>query len=148
MKGGKMSDPIERQDVLNLLDSVSQYMGNWLIQYIEEGISSIPPAQPEQVCIANVTLTDEQVKEVVEKAKSAVISVIKPDPQWIPCTDPAKLPKNKELWITCEICGCRVLKEIYWDMTEWSDDVSGLIAYMPYVVPKPYREERRTDETD
>lgn len=42
-----MSDPIERQDVLNLLDSVYQYMGNWLVQYIEEGISSIPPAQPE-----------------------------------------------------------------------------------------------------
>lgn len=36
-------------------------------------------AQPEQVCVANVTLTDEQVKEAVEKVKSAVISVIKPD---------------------------------------------------------------------
>ena len=43
-------DPIERQDVFNLLYSVSQYMGNWLIQYIEEGISSIPPAQPEIRC--------------------------------------------------------------------------------------------------
>lgn len=46
-KGEKMSDPIERQDVLNLLDSVYQYMGNWLVQYIEDGISSIPPVQPE-----------------------------------------------------------------------------------------------------
>ena len=37
-------DMIYRRDVLNLFNDVSQYMGNWLIQYIEEGISSIPPA--------------------------------------------------------------------------------------------------------
>lgn len=47
-KGEKMKDPIERRDVLNLFDSVSQYMGNWLIQYIEDGISSITSAQPER----------------------------------------------------------------------------------------------------
>lgn len=46
-KGEKMKDPIERRDVLNLFNSVSQYMGNWLIQYIEDGISSITSAQPE-----------------------------------------------------------------------------------------------------
>ena len=47
-KGEKMKDLIERRDVLNLFDSVSQYMGNWLIQYIEDGISSITSAQPER----------------------------------------------------------------------------------------------------
>jgi hypothetical protein len=26
-------------------------------------------------------------------------------------------------------------------MTEWSDDVSDVVAYMPYVEPEPYREE-------
>lgn len=35
-------------------------------------------AQPKQVCVANVTLTDEQIKEAVEKAKNAVISAIEP----------------------------------------------------------------------
>ena len=55
-------------------------------------IELLPSAQPEQVCVANVTLTDEQVKEVTEKAKNAVISVIEPEPHWIPCSE--KLPSE------------------------------------------------------
>jgi hypothetical protein len=31
--------------------------------------------------------------------------------------------------------------DVYWDMTEWSDDVSDVVAYMPYVEPEPYRED-------
>ena len=46
-KGKKMKDPIERQDIIDLLDGVYHYMGSWLEQYIENGISSIPPAQLE-----------------------------------------------------------------------------------------------------
>lgn len=79
--------------------------------------------------------------KILEALDMAIKALEQPEQRWIPCTDPTKLPKNKVLWITCEICGCRVLKEIYWDMTEWSDDVSGLIAYMPYVEPAPYRKE-------
>jgi hypothetical protein len=30
--------------------------------------------------------------------------------------------------------------EVVWDMTEWSDDVSDVVAYMPYVEPEPYKE--------
>ena len=43
-------------------------------------------AQPEQICVATVTLTDEQVKEVIKKTKNAVISAIEPEPHeghWI-----------------------------------------------------------------
>ena len=40
-----MRDPIERQDVFDLLNSVSPYIGSWLIQYIDDAISSIPSAQ-------------------------------------------------------------------------------------------------------
>ena len=54
--------------------------------------SLLPTVQPEQVCVANVTLTDEQVKEVAEKAKNAVISVIEPEPHWIPCSE--KMPSE------------------------------------------------------
>ena len=86
----------------------------------------------------------EGVKVAIGYA-GAIPSVTPKEQRWIPCTDPTKLPKNEVLWITCEICGCRVLKEISWDMTEWSDDVSGLIAYMPYVEPAPYREEGEDD---
>lgn len=41
-----MRDPIERQNVFDLLNSVSPYIGSWLIQYIDDAISSIPSAQP------------------------------------------------------------------------------------------------------
>lgn len=53
-----------------------------MMEYIDE----ILAVQSKQVCVATITLTDEQVKEVIEKAKNAVISVIEPEPHeghWI-----------------------------------------------------------------
>ena len=55
-------------------------------------VKTLPAVQPEQVCVATVALTDEQVKEAVEKAKNAVISVIEPEPHWIPCSE--KMPSE------------------------------------------------------
>ena len=55
-------------------------------------ILNLPSAQPEQVCVTTVALTDEQVKEAVEKEKNAVISVIEPEPHWIPCSE--KMPSE------------------------------------------------------
>jgi hypothetical protein len=60
--------------------------------------------------------------------------------KWIPC-NPSELPKDKKLWVTHDRWGCRYVDEVYWDMTEWSDNVSDVVAYMPYVEPEPYREE-------
>lgn len=57
-------------------------------------IEILPSVQPKQVCVATVTLTDEQVKEVVEKAKNAVISVIEPESHWISCSE--RLPEEKQ----------------------------------------------------
>ena len=37
---------------------------------------SLPSAQPNHVCVANFTLTDEQVNEVVEKAKEDILNTI------------------------------------------------------------------------
>ena len=70
-----------------------------------------------------------------------------PELQWIPCHDPSDLPKDKRIWITrqYEVYGFRDVSNVIWDMTEWSDNVSGVVAYMPYIEPEPY-EERREDE--
>lgn len=59
---------------------------------------------------------------------------------WIPCSDPSDLPKGERLWITREIYGARIVYDVIWDMTEWSDSVSGVVAYMPYWEPEPYTE--------
>ena len=40
-----------------------------------EKISKLPSAQPEKVCIAKITLSEEQVREAVEKAKSEIVQV-------------------------------------------------------------------------
>lgn len=58
------------------------------------GLKALPSVQPERVCVATVTLTDEQVKEVAEKAKNAVISVIESESHWIPCGE--RLPEEKQ----------------------------------------------------
>ena len=63
-----------------------------------------------------------------------------PEQKWTPCSDPSDLPKDDRLWITREIYGARIVYDVVWDMTEWSDDVSGVVAYMPYWEPEPYVE--------
>jgi hypothetical protein len=60
--------------------------------------------------------------------------------EWIPC-NPLELPKDKKLWVTHDRWGCRYVNEVYWDMTEWSDNVSDVVAYMPYTEPEPYKED-------
>ena len=66
-----------------------------------------------------------------------------PEPQWIPVKDPAaELPKNKQLWVTheSEEYGFRWVDTVVCDMTEWSDRISNVIAYMPYKdEPEPYK---------
>lgn len=63
-----------------------------------------------------------------------------PEQKWTPCSNPSDLPKDKRLWITRELYGARIVYDVVWEMTEWSDDVSGVVAYMPYWEPEPYVE--------
>jgi hypothetical protein len=60
-------------------------------------IEEAPSAEPEKVCIANITLSEKQIREAVEKAKSGIIQVL-------PSTEPE----------TCE--GCKHLGK-------WEDEV-------------------------
>ena len=68
--------------------------------------------------------------------------------KWIPVSDPLnELPKDKKLLVTVEeeiFPGkkCRYVTELYYDMTEWVDDINdakNAIAYQYY--PEPYKEE-------
>ena len=89
-------------------------------------------------------LDEFQTEEILRKLPSA-----QTEPQWIPCSDPSDLPKDKRLWITREISDgfftLREVSDVIWDMTEWSYDVSGVVAYMPYWEPEPYTERREDD---
>jgi hypothetical protein len=78
------------------------------------------------------------------KALKKAIKVMEAQ-KWIPC-NPSELPKDKKLWVTHDRWGCRYVDEVYWDMTELSDNVSDVVAYMPYVEPEPYKEEVKYDE--
>lgn len=48
-------------------------------------LDELPSAQPEIKCIAKVTLTDEQVKEAIEKAKCEILAAQPEQDEW--CTD-------------------------------------------------------------
>lgn len=67
----------------------------------------IPSAQPEIKCIAKVTLTDEQVKEVFEKAKCEILAA---QPEWKKgewntfFSDSYKVHK---IGVECSCCGYR-----------------------------------------
>ena len=62
------------------------------------------------------------------------------DSHWIPCSDASTLPKDRAFWVT-HMNGYEAwVGELYWDMTEWSDRISDVVAYMPCNIPEPYKE--------
>ena len=59
---------------------------------------------------------------------------------WISCSDASTLTKDRTFWVT-HMNGYEAwVGELYWDMTEWSDRVSDVVAYMPCNIPEPYQE--------
>jgi len=87
------------------------------------------------------------------KAVSMALKALEQKSKWIPVSNPQKeLPKDRVLWVTIDDDryaqdkggyywqGGLAVTTIYWDMTEWSDDiVDYVLAYMDYVEPIPYR---------
>lgn len=80
---------------------------------------------------------------IIKKALNALppspTPTVMPKPQWIPCSDPSEIPKDKMLWVTHDNGYERYVEVLFWDMTEWSDKVSDVVAYMPYYEPQPYK---------
>ena len=77
---------------------------------------------------------DERDIPILEAAISALQAQ-----QWIQC-NPSELPRDKGLWVTHDNGEYRYIDTVYWDMTEWTDNISDVVAYMPYIVPEPYQE--------
>jgi hypothetical protein len=90
------------------------------------------------IILKNDSWTEDATTAVNEVADMAIKAL--EAQKWIPC-NPSELPKDKKLWVTHYKSGCLYVDELFWDMTEWSDDVSDVIAYMPYVEPEPYKAE-------
>ena len=84
-----------------------------------------------------------------------ILELLEQEPKWIPVSNPKKeLPKDRTLWVTIDDDryaqdkggyywqGGLVVTQIYWDMTEWSENiVDYVLAYMDYVEPTPYKVE-------
>ena len=74
-----------------------------------------------------------------------------PNLPWIPCSGSSEFPKDIPLWVTHDNgVDDRYVGKAYWDMTEWNDNMSDVVAYMPYYEPDPYRGpklEEKTEET-
>ena len=138
-KGERMSDLISRQAVQEIVDriggmypyrqignrdSYSQYNEAWTdaINRVDAELNSLPSAQPKIKCIANVTLTDEQVKEAFEKAKCEILAA---QPDHIRCRDCKYAEFKPGATIHC--------KELGADLYQWD--------YCSYA-------ERRTDESN
>ena len=65
-------------------------------------IENLPSAQPESICVAKVTMTDEQVKEAFEKATCQILAV-QPERKkgkWID-----KSGGIEGAWNYCSVCG-------------------------------------------
>ena len=86
-----------------------------------EAIRHLPSAQPKMKCIANVTLTDEQVKKAFEKAKCEILAT---QPDYIRCRDCMYAEFKPGATIHC--------KELGADLYQWD--------YCSYA-------ERRTDDS-
>jgi len=78
-----MDDLISRQAAIDALgaepevwsgkDEYEQGLNNqW--HYDVNALKSLPSAQPKIKCIANITMTDEQVQEVFEKVKAEILA--------------------------------------------------------------------------
>ena len=86
-------DTVYRQAVLDALE------WTWAGKKAIDAVKALPPAEPEPICVAKVTLTDEQVKEAVEKAKCEILTVLSAEPE-----------RKKGQWTDnndCPFCGCQ-----------------------------------------
>lgn len=90
-----------------------------------------------------VYITVEELQKYIDEIKA-----LEQDSKWIPVSNPrGELPKDRILWVTIDIGGYLAVRTLYYDMTEWSDDlVDYVVAYMDYVEPEPYKAESEGKE--
>ena len=77
--------------------------------------------------------------ELNERERDRILNALDREVKWIPIKDESELPTNDMLWVTHDNKYCCYVDILFWDMTEWSDDVSDVTAYMIYESPEPFQ---------
>lgn len=152
-----MNDLISRQAAIDAIENAfdrETILNRFVRKIAISAVRLLPSAEPEKVCIANITLSEEQVREAVEKAKSEIVQVFpstQPEQQWIPVSE--RLPEEPfgclvTVWdtdpITMDEFENILPYFVGWDGEQWNDDEGKqcpfeVIAWMP--LPEPYRED-------
>lgn len=98
---------------------------NGFLLWAKAEVMKLPSAEPEKIRVANITLTDEQVKEAFEKAKLGILAA---EPEIIRCKDCKYMTEHYDTDGNAP----------YWTCSEWDSgtDYDGFCHYA----------ERRTDE--
>lgn len=86
-KSGTMGDLIDRQAAIDEIKALYEWHDTVTEDRAIDHLKRLPSAQPELMCVAKVTLTDEQVKEAVEKAKCEILTVLDAQPEIIRCKE-------------------------------------------------------------
>lgn len=147
-----MSDLINRQKAIDAIDSAA---GHWNIaEPYHEGVRagyensarlilSLPSVPPQKVCVAEVKVEIDDIKDYIDKAIDAE--------QWIPCSERLPEKKRKTYWVCTDTeyqCECRWTNNRYGigesDNWGWSyfdvPQYTEVIAWMP--LPEPYKGEQ------
>ena len=111
-----MDDTISRDAAINTLRAMQTYKlfeGDDLLLIdqaeAQTKLMMLPSAEPKIKCIAKVTLSDEQVKEAIEKVKNAKCEILAAQPE-----------RRKGKWINykdehcCSVCDWVIIEEC-WD---------------------------------
>lgn len=98
-----MDDLISRRAAIDALT----HKWDGMVTSVFDVLKELPSVQPEKICVATVTLSDEQIREAVDRAKNEVISVLQPE-------------RKKGRWIggefgRCSICGHSGIASDIWD---------------------------------
>ena len=83
---------------------------------LQKCIEELPSAQPEKICVAKVTMTDEQVKEAFENAKMEILT-LHPDlrtGKWIETIKHYKDDEQEYDYIEENCSECGVRRKIGW----------------------------------
>lgn len=138
-----MADLIDKTKAIDTVYTMSERCDtgdmNDLRDLIAEALRVLPSAQPEKVCVAEVKVEIDDIKDYIDKAINAE--------RWIPCSE--RLPDTPDMVLVTIDWGdsdYEVSTDEYWSIngvaTEGWGNLHGEVvtAWMP--LPEPYKEDQ------
>lgn len=137
-------DVISRQAALQAIDTWDKFGcgpdgklvrcddNNHYVPYIHyddmvHAIEHLPSAEPEKVCIARINLSEEQVREAVERAKNEIVQVLS-------STEPERPPEIQDILNYLDTVLHPIISPEHWDVySELHDMISSLPSAQPKV---------------